>query len=218
MWAPPAAVVEAVVAAFKSVSVWLRLSAARNERRQTIDVVARGLHRGLMLRAVVALIAIVIALLIGLRIPLLELRLLLLRLRRESRFLPEIRIAFSVVTVVVLRGRGFAFRARLLLRLVLAELLLRSRDQTKIMLGVLVVVFGSHRIAGRARVTRKLHILLGDVRSGPADFDIRSVGFENPGHRILAAAVIIVIVVIVAATHTLVVIRTVSHFEPSIDS
>ena len=60
------------------------------------------------------------------------------------------------------------------------------------------------------------------MRGGPADLDIRSVGFENPRHRVLAAPVIVIVVVtvviIIAATHTLVVVRTVSHLVPSINS
>src|ERR1700731_5181024 len=114
-----------------------------------------------------------------------------LRLRRdEAGFLPEIRKAFALV-VAVLRGH-FIFGARL--RLVLTELFLGSGDQTEIMLGMLVVIFGGYRISGRARVARQLHIFFSDVRCGAANLDVGPVGFEHPGHRILAAPVVVTVV------------------------
>jgi len=102
------------------------------------------------------------------------------------------------------------------LRLILPELLLRGCDQAEIMFGVLVVVLGRDRVAGRACVTRQLNVFLGDVRGGAADLDIRAVRFEHPGHRVLTAPVIVVaaiVVVIVPVTHPLVVL-TVSHVSP----
>ena len=105
--------------------------------------------------------------------------------RNEAGLLAEIRKALALV-VAVLRGH-FIFGARL--RLVLAELLLGSGDQAEIMLGMLVVVLGGYRIAGRARVARQLHVFFGDMGCGAADLDVGSVGFEHPGHRVLAAPV-----------------------------
>ena len=66
------------------------------------------------------------------------------------------------------------------------------------------------------RVAGKLDILFGDVRGSAANLDIRTVGFENPRHRILAAtvSVVVIVIIVVAATHTLVVVRTVSHVVP----
>src|SRR6202041_1416086 len=131
--------------------------------------------------------------------------------RDEAGFLPEIRKAFALV-VAVLR-RHFILGARL--RLVLTELLLGSGDQAEIMLGMLVVVLGGYRIAGRARVARQLHIFFRDVGCGAANLDVGSVGFEHPGHRILAAPVVIIVVVIVVpVAHPLVVVLTVSHIVP----
>src|SRR6202041_3410463 len=130
--------------------------------------------------------------------------------RDEAGFLPEIRKAFALV-VAVLR-RHFILGARL--RLVLTELLLGSGDQAEIMLGMLVVVLGGYRIAGRARVARQLHVFFRDVRCGAANLDVGPVGLEHPGHRILAAPVVIIVVVIVVVvpvTHPLVVVLTVSH-------
>jgi hypothetical protein len=58
------------------------------------------------------------------------------------------------------------------------------------------------------------------VRGGAANLDVRSVGLENPGHRVLAApvVVIVIIIVVVPAAHALVVIRAVSHVVPFTDS
>ena len=103
------------------------------------------------------------------------------------------------------RRRHFVVGARL--RLVLPELLLGGGDQAEIMLGVLVVVLGRDRIAGRARVARQLDVFFRDVGGGAADLDVGSVRFEHPGHRVLTAPVIVVvvIVVIIPVTHPLVV-------------
>jgi hypothetical protein len=110
--------------------------------------------------------------------------------------------------------RHFVLGARL--RLVLPELLLGGGDQAEIMFGVLVVILGGDRIAGRARVARQLHVFFRDVGGGAADLDVGSVGFEHPGHRVLAAPVVIivVIVVVIPVTHPLVVVLTVSHVSP----
>jgi hypothetical protein len=43
------------------------------------------------------------------------------------------------------------------------------------MFGMLVVVLGRDRVAGRARVTRQLNVFFGDVRGGATNFDIGSV-------------------------------------------
>src|SRR6185437_6983639 len=125
---------------------------------------------------------------------------------------PEIGKILAFV-FAVLRGH-FVLGARL--RLALAELLLGGRDQAKIVLGMLVVVLGGHRVARRAGVARQLHVFFGDVRGGAANLDVGPVGFEHPGHRVLAAPVVIVVVVIVVVpvTHPLVVILTVSHVLP----
>src|ERR1700731_2329364 len=134
-----------------------------------------------------------------------------LRLRRdEAGFLPEIRKAFALV-VAVLRGH-FILGARL--RLVLTELLLGGGDQAEIMFGVLVVILGGYRIAGRARVARQLNVFFRNVGCRTADLDVGSVGFEHPGHRVLPAPVAIIPVIVIPVTHPLVVVLTVSHVLP----
>jgi len=134
----------------------------------------------------------------------------LLRLlhRNEARLLAEAREALAVVLAVV--DHHVVGVARLLLRLILPELLLGRCDQPEIMLGVLIIVLGRHRVAGRARVARKLQIFFSDVRCRAADLDVGSVGLEHPGQGVLAAPIIIVIA---AVAHPLVVL-TVSHVLP----
>src|SRR5919109_3206611 len=104
------------------------------------------------------------------------------------RFAAERRIAR-----MILLGLFEAFLARLALRteirLALPELLLRRRDLPKIVLRVLVVVLGRHRIARRLGITGELDVLFGDVRSRSADFHVGTIRFVDPGERVLALAV-----------------------------
>ena len=88
--------------------------------------------------------------------------------------------------VVAARPRA----ARLEVRIVLAELLLRRRDQPEIMFGVLEIIFGRDRIAGGLGVTRELKILLRDVIGRTANLHIGAVRFVNPCQRVMIAPVI----------------------------
>ena len=95
-----------------------------------------------------------------------------------------------VVVVEIVVGALFvaAVRALLLIGRVLPELFLRRRDQTKIMLGVLIVVFRRDRIAGRLRVARQLNVFLGDMVGGAADFHVGTVRFVDARQRIMIFA------------------------------
>ena len=168
-----------------------------------------------MLARLIGLFALVLA-----RLPSLTrlgLRLHRLRRRHQAGFGAEIRIGLAVAefAAVVLH---VAIGALLLLRLILPELLLGGCDQPEIMFGMLVIILRGDRVAGRAGVARQLHVFLGDMRSGAANLDIRTVGFEHPGHRVLATPVVVIVVVIIAVvvpvTQPLVVVLTVSHVEP----
>jgi hypothetical protein len=117
----------------------------------------------------------------------------------------------TLALVLAFLGRHFVVGARL--RLVLPELLLGGGNQPEIMLGVLVVILGSDRIAGRACVARQLDVFLRNMGGGTADLDVGSVGLEHPGHRVLTAPVIVVVIVVIPVTHPLVVL-TVSHVSP----
>ena len=128
----------------------------------------------------------------------------------------------GVVLVAVLEGvvahvaAHVGFGAIVELRILLAELFLRSGDQAIVVLGVLIIILGGHRVARRLRVARKLDVFLGDVRRISADLHVGSVGLENPRHRVLVLAVVVVmmlLLLIVTTAHPLVVL-TVSHDLP----
>src|SRR5689334_1295545 len=207
-------------------AIHLRLRAG-DEGGQAIDAAIVGNHRLrlglrliLRLRTVLAfaMFARLLVALIGLAVAALFARIVvadigLRLLRDEARLLAEMREALALVIAIFHRRLHFGVGAGL--RLILPELLLRGGDQAEIVFGVLVVVLGSDRVAGGARVTRQLNVFFGDVRGSPADLDIGSVRFEHPGHRVLTAPVIIVVIVIVVipVTHPLVVL-TVSHVSP----
>lgn len=166
--------------------------AAGDERRQALDIVvltAIGLMRltilllmailigltvlarlALMTRLEIALVRLLalftlFARLIGLRLARL---LLLVRLfARRMRFVTRLRIVVAVEAILV--------RIALLERLALPELLLGRRDQAEIVFGMLVIILGSHRIAGCGRIACKLDVFLGDVIRRAADFHVRPV-------------------------------------------
>src|SRR5579863_6122287 len=166
-----------------------------------------------MLAVVLFARLMLVALLIGLPLALMVARIVVARLiwlllhRNEAGFLPETRKALLLVAFL----RGY-FGVGPWLRLILTELLLGRGDQTEVMLGMLIVILGGDRVAGRARVACKLHIFFRDVRGGAADLDVRSIGLEHPGHRVLATPVV-VIVIVVPVAHPFVVL-TVSHVVP----
>ena len=110
----------------------------------------------------------------------------------------------AVVAACRLRCAALLRLLLLVIRILLAELLLRRGDQPEIMFGVLVVIFGGDRVSGALRVTRELDVFLGDLLSGAADFHVRAVRLVNSRERILAFAVMVV----VTSPHPLV---TVSH-------
>ena len=133
------------------------------------------------------------------------------RLRRVARLVlahERLAVVFVVEVVVgrTLRSALARLRLRIVIRVLLAELLLRSGDQAKIMLGVLIVVFRRHRIARALRIARELDVFLRDVRGRAADLDVGSVRLIDASQRILAFAVLVV-----ASPHALL---TVSHHLP----
>ena len=104
---------------------------------------------------------------------------------------------------------------RLVEWLALAELFLSGGDHTKIMLSMLVVIFGGDWISRSLGVASKLDVFLGDMIRGAPNLHIGSVGFVNPRQWIvtLAAAA----ATAVAAAHPMLVL-TVSHGLPVADS
>jgi hypothetical protein len=102
-----------------------------------------------------------------------------LRLARRERLAADGRLLIVAVVIVVVGTIAARLAARLVIGLALAKLLLRGRDQTEIMLGVLIIVFGCDRVSGALRITGKLEILLGDVRCRSPNFHVRSIGLVH---------------------------------------
>ncbi len=149
---------------------WLHgLLAARDERRQTVDLawrIARArwtrLLRLLRLRLREGL---TLARKIGLRLARAEWRF-------ASRGLPiVVALVKAVVPAALLRVVLGASEVRI----VLPKLLLCGCDDPVIVLGVLVVVFSCNRVAGCLRVARELDVFLGDVRRITANFHVGPV-------------------------------------------
>jgi len=130
----------------------LRLTAG-DKRRQPFDVtfvVGRMLLARLkVLRLILMLVRLVILLLVVVLLA----RIVGLRLARCERFAAKVRLVVLAVVETVVGAAHLAGLLLLVIGLALTELFLRCSDQTKIMLGVLIVVFRSDRISGALRVT-----------------------------------------------------------------
>src|SRR5262249_31496 len=111
----------------------------------------------------------------------------------------------SLVCVLLSRAALLLLRLLVVVWVLLSELLLRGSDQTEIMLGVLIVVFGRNRIGWALRVASKLNIFFCDVGGGAANFYVGTIRLVNTRQWILALAVI------AASAHALL---TVSHGVP----
>jgi hypothetical protein len=171
-----------VVAVAAAILRRLRLSAG-DERGQSADIVA-ALLRLMLLRLRLVLLRLVLLRLVLLRLILrLLLRPVEVLLSAAVRLLPAIGLLLRLLlrlevgllaAEILLRllpalagvaaavfhntlGARFGRRGlRLVVRILLAELLLRRRDQAQIVLGVLVMGFGGDVIAARGRVAREL--------------------------------------------------------------
>ena len=189
----------------------LRCAAARDERRQCAFVAGLGLLRA-RLRLTLALLARLIILALNERLRILrQIGLLARAIRLLER--PTVLVALIVELLVGARLELLivaALGARLEVRILLAELLLRGCDQTEVMFGVLEIIFRRDRIAGGLSVARELEIFLRHVVRGAANLYVGAVRFINPRQGILIAPVVVLL--IVAPAHTLVMmLLTVSH-------
>ena len=140
----------------------------------------------------------------------------LLEFARGMRFAAAgLRLHTAVVAVVkaVFGARIGAVGARLLLLLmglVLPELFLRRRDQSEIMLRVLIVVFSRDRVARGARVAGELNVFLGDMVGGTANLHVGPVRFVDARQRIVILASAAAAPTI-ATPHAMVLVLTVPH-------
>ncbi len=207
--------------------ILLRLPAARDECRKTADILLSafmtalvGLRVGLllMLLRMLRMLRPILDLLITRRKRLSIARQirLLLRLSRSVAWLvlTHVRLIVffvpieGVITGLLLAAGRAALLMRLLLivvRVLLTKLLLRRGDQAKVVLGVLIIILGGHRVARPLRVTRELDVFFRDMRSGAADFDVGTVRLVNAREGILTLAVV------ASPPHALL---TVSHVVP----
>ena len=210
--------------------ILLRLPAARDECRKTADILSAFMTAlaGLRVWLLLMLLMLLMLLLMMLR-PILDLLItrrkrlsiarqirLLLRLSRSVAWLVlthERLIVFLVPIEGVIAGLLLAAgRAALLMRLLLivvrvllTKLFLRRGDQAEVVLGVLIIILGGHRVARPLRVTRELDVFFRDMRSGAADFDVGTVRLVNACEGILTLAVV------TSPPHALL---TVSHVVP----
>jgi hypothetical protein len=141
----------------------LRLLAAGDEGWKPLDVRLVALLEVLRARLVLRVVLVVLVVLVMLVLLRLHLRVLLLLARIEGLRLRRKRLAADgrllvVAVVVTVVGNVAARRTRLLLvkGLALAELLLCGSNQTKVMLGVLIVIFRRDRVAGTLRIAGQL--------------------------------------------------------------
>jgi hypothetical protein len=163
--------------------ILLRLpAAARYKCRKTADILSAfvtalvGLRVGLLLMLLMLLRAI-LDLLITRRKRLRitgQIRLLLRFARRVTWFVLAhkslVGVVITIVAVVAAGLRLAAGRAALLMRLLLVvvrvlltKLFLRCGDQAKVVLGVLIIILGGHRVARTLRVTRELDVFFRDM-------------------------------------------------------
>jgi hypothetical protein len=204
--------------------ILLRLPAARDECRKTADILLSA-----FMTALVGLRVGRLLMLLRMLRPILDLLItrrkrlsiarqirLLLRLSRSVAWLvlTHVRLIVffvpieGVITGLLLAAGRAALLMRLLLivvRVLLTKLLLRRGDQAKVVLGVLIIILGGHRVARPLRVTRELDVFFRDMRSGAADFDVGTVRLVNAREGILTLAVV------ASPPHALL---TVSHVVP----
>ena len=114
--------------------------------------------------------------------------LLLARIERllvaRSERLAGRRLVVAIVVAVVANVAAL-IAALLKIRLALSKLLLCRRNQTKVMFGVLIIVFRRDRIAGTLRIPGQLEIFFSDVGCGSANFYVRSIGLVHTRQWIL---------------------------------
>jgi hypothetical protein len=212
-FAAAALIVVAVLAEVLGAGLRLR---AGDERGQPFAVARLGVHR---LRVLLVLRLLLLRLLLRsrlrlpLRIGLLLVAEIRLRLHRLTLMHGLLRRLPHVVVAIVERVVAIAFarcRWRLVVRVLLAELLLRGGDQAEVVLGVLVMVLGGDGVAGGLRIAGELQILFSDVVRGTADLHLGSVRLVDTRQGVVMVPVVALIAV--ASPHALVL--TVSHGSP----
>jgi hypothetical protein len=83
------------------------------------------------------------------------------------------------VVVAVVANIAALIAALLKIWLALSKLLLRRRDQAKVMFGVLIIIFRRDRVAGTLRIPGQLEIFFSDVGCSSANFNVRPIGLVH---------------------------------------
>jgi hypothetical protein len=108
-------------------------------------------------------------------------RIIRLRLARCERLAADVRLLVVAVLVALVGAAHLVRLLLLIVRLTLPKLLLSHRDQTEIMLGVLIIIFRCNRVPGALRVTGELKVLFSDMGRCTANFYVRPVGLVHSG-------------------------------------
>ena len=115
-------------------------------------------------------------------------------------------LVFALLKALVAGTLSIVLRASEM-RIVLAILLLRRRNHSVVVLGMLIIIFGRNRITGGLRVTGQLDVFFCNVGGIAPYFHIGSIRLEDARHWIVTLAMVI------APAHPLVL--TVSHDFPA---
>jgi hypothetical protein len=118
-------------------------------------------------------------------------RLMLLKLRLLEDLVEHV---FPIVVAKLFPALG-SFRPRARAAAVhgiagLIELLAIGHDDADVVLGMLEIVLGQHRIAGGLSITRERKILLRYMRWRAPDLHLGTIGLEAPRKRVLALAIV----------------------------
>jgi hypothetical protein len=104
--------------------------------------------------------------------------------------LPKTVVQHVVATIIVAEVVALASRPLTVavghVAALLLQLLAIGHDDAAVVLGVLQIVLGEHRIAGRLRIASERQIFFGNMCRGATDLHIRAVGLETARKRILA--------------------------------
>ena len=105
----------------------------------------------------------------------------------------------EVVAVATLAGYADALAVAVHIAALLLQLVAIGHDDAVVVLGVLQIVLGEHRVAGRLRVASERQVFLGNMCRSAPDFHVGTIGFETARKRILALSIPVVIVAATAA-------------------
>jgi len=144
-----------------------------------------------------------------------------LRLLAANGAVASAALIALVVTGIEAALDCLALRALTMLPLATLLLLAEGHDDAIVVLGMLQVSFGQHRIAGGLSIARERHVFFGDMGRIATDLYVRTVRLIAASERILAlaatdiaAATVIAVPAIAVATTTSAVLLSLPHRLP----